>query len=700
MKTLKIVGIVLAALLLIVLGGIAIVASQFDAARIKAEAAKVVQEKKQRTLKIDGDIKLSFWPNVGISLGKISLSEHQSDKEFAVIDTVRVSVAVMPLLSKQIVVNDIQLIGLKATIVKRKDGTLNIADLLAGDDKAAGATATPSTAGKSPADAGSAPLHIDIAGIKIANAALGWRDEQSGSSTTISGLDLSTGRVQADSASKTYNIAKLSLAMKGKNESRDGAEDFDIRLEAPQLSVTPEKSGGDSVTLSAVLAGPQRNVNVKLALSGVEGNASAVKIQKFILDLDAKVGEAAVKGRISAALAADIGKQTASLEQIDGSFDISHPQMPMKQLKLPLAGTLHADLARQSADGRLTTQFDESKIDLKFGVAKFSPLTLSFDLDVDKLNLDKYLPPKKVAAKADEMPAAKPAGQAAASDDKLDFSALKSLDLNGAVHVGQLQAHNVKVGSLRLQARAANGRLDVAPLSANLYEGTLNGALSLNANGNVITMKQNLAGISIAPLLKDAAGKDILDGRGSVALDLTAHGQTVVEMKKALAGSASLSLKDGAIKGINLAQSFRDLKSKFGARQDSVIQNKPADKTDFSELTASFMINSGVAHNDDLSMKSPFLRLAGNGDIDIGASRLDYLIKASVVATVGGQGAQDLEHLKGLTVPVRLSGPFDNPTWKIEFAGMANEAVKAKVEETKQKAQEKIKDKLKGLFGR
>ncbi len=699
MKAIKIVGIAIAAILLLVLGGIAIVASQFDSARIKAEAAKVVQEKHQRRLEIDGDIRLSFWPNLGISLGKVSLSEHKSDQEFAAIDSARISVAVLPLLSKKVVINDIQLNGLKTTIIKHKDGALNVADLLAND-----ADASSPPAGTEKAQAGGEPVHIDISSVKLSNAALGWRDEQSGSSTTISGLDLSTGRIQADAASKTYHIEKLVLAMKGKNESKDGSDSFEVKLEAPQISITPEKSAGESITLSVALSGTQRNVNAKLALTGVEGNAKTIRIGKLILDLDAKFGEAGVKGQLASVLTTDLEKQTASLEQIDGGFDISHPQMPMKQLKLPLAGTLHADMARQSADGRLSTQFDESRIALKFGVEKFSPLALSFDLDVDKLNLDKYLPPKNAAGKTGgttaDKPAGKPAEKPAAGDDKLDFTALKSLNLKGVAHIGQFQARNIKIGNLRLQTRSANGKLDVAPLSASLYEGTLNGVFSLDANHNVIALKQNLSGISIAPLLKDVADKGILEGHGNVALDVTAHGQTIGAMKKALAGSASLSLRDGAIKGINLAQSFRDLKSTFGAKQDSIIQNKAGDKTDFSELTASFRIGNGVAHNDDLSIKSPFLRLAGSGDIDIGESHLDYLLKASAVATAGGQDAKDLEHLKGLTVPVRLTGSFDKPSWKIEFASLVDEVAKAKVEEVKQKAQEKLKDKLKGLFGR
>lgn len=668
-KALKIAGIAFGVIIVVVLGGIAIAVSQFDSEGIKSELIKAVQEQKQRTLKIDGALELSFWPNVGVRLGKLSLSERASAQEFAAVDSARVSVAVMPLLSKKIVVDAVEVSGVKVTVVKHKDGTLNIDDLLSKDKSE------------------SQPIQLDIASIKLANVQFTWHDEKVGSTTTISGLDLATGRVQADTGRHIFHVNALSLAAKGKAD----ADSFDIKLEAPEIFVTPEKSGGENVTLAAVISGTQRNVNVKLALAGIAGTAQALKIAKLVLDVDAKFGESVVKGALTSALAADLEHQIVALERFSGEFDIANPQLPMKHVKLPLSGTLRTDIAKQSAAGSLATQFDESRVALKFDVAKFAPLALGFDLDIDKLDVDKYLPPKKAEDKK-------------GGDGRLDFSSLKNLALTGAVTIGSLQVANVKATNVKLPVRAANGRLDVAPHGARLYEGTLAGSLSIDANGNAITAKEGLAGININPLLKDAVNKDMIAGRGSVTLDIATHGETVAAMKKALKGSASVALKDGAIKGINLAQSFRDLKAKFASKQDAIQQAKASDKTDFSEMTASFRIAGGVAHNDDLSAKSPFLRIGGTGDIDIGASELNYLVKASVVASTSGQGGEGLEHLKGLTVPVRLTGPFDNPSWKIEFAGLATEAVKAKVGEAKeviqQKAGDQVKDKLKGLLGR
>ena len=69
-------------------------------------------------------------------------------------------------------------------------------------------------------------------------------------------------------------------------------------------------------------------------------------------------------------------------------------------------------------------------------------------------------------------------------------------------------------------------------------------------------------------------------------------------------------------------------------------------------------------------MKSPLLRVGGAGDIDIGNDRLNYVLKATVVGTTKGQGGEDSAELKGVTVPVKLTGPLDSPQYAIDFAGM------------------------------
>jgi len=96
------------------------------------------------------------------------------------------------------------------------------------------------------------------------------------------------------------------------------------------------------------------------------------------------------------------------------------------------------------------------------------------------------------------------------------------------------------------------------------------------------------------------------------------------------------------------------------------------------------------------------VRLAGAGNIDIGGEKLDYLLKATIVATLEGQAGKELAALRGVTVPVRISGPFAEPKARLDFNSMVGEAVKQKVktvtEEVKKKAGETLKERLKGMF--
>ncbi|MEO8007761.1 MAG: AsmA-like C-terminal region-containing protein, partial [Betaproteobacteria bacterium] len=134
------------------------------------------------------------------------------------------------------------------------------------------------------------------------------------------------------------------------------------------------------------------------------------------------------------------------------------------------------------------------------------------------------------------------------------------------------------------------------------------------------------------------------------------------------------------------------------AEQDAVA----GEKTDFSELTGSFDIKNGIAHNGDFLAKSPFLRLTGEGDINLPDSTLNYLAKVAVVASSAGQGGKEMGDLKGLTIPVRASGPFTALKFKLEFGSVLSDSAKQKLEEQKEeimdKLENKLKEKLKKLF--
>ena len=135
MKLLKWVLIAAGAVVLLFAGALAFIAATFDPNQYKAQVADLVKEKTQRTLTIEGDIRLMLFPKLGVHLGKTRFSEFKSEKDFASLDDMRVSLDLIPLLSKQVVVDQIQLDGLHVSLVKHKDGKTNFDDLLGAEKK-------------------------------------------------------------------------------------------------------------------------------------------------------------------------------------------------------------------------------------------------------------------------------------------------------------------------------------------------------------------------------------------------------------------------------------------------------------------------------------------------------------------------------------------------------------------------------------
>ena len=767
MKALKWVLWIGGGLVLLLIVVVAIVAMTFDPNQYKPQIVDLVRERTGRTLTMDGKIGLTFFPRIGAEVEKVALSGPKGAGTFAKIDEARVAIALLPLLSKQVIVDQVTLSGLAVDLVRFKDGRTNFDDLL-GEKKPADKPAP-----KPEAPAGQ-PLAIDIGGISLRNANIGWRDEGDGTDVRLSSVNLKTGRIASgvpgklDLAAKiegkqpqaalqvnldagyrvnfetqaaalssidlkavgdAAGLAGLDARLKGDTvdydpqagridlagielaaKSKDG---LDAKLSIPKLQLAPDRAESKAITGAVKLVKPQQSIDAKLALSALEAKGKQIQFARFDVDLDAKTGDLAVQGKLGTPVTLSLDAHEVQLPGIAGDLVVSGPKIPGKSLKAAVKGGARADWGKRNANAELALKLDESNVQAKVAVANWAQPAVNFDVVADRFNVDRYFPPEKPGAAPAGGASAPAAGHTggAAAEQPIDLAALKTLNATGNVKVGALQVHNIKAENVAAGIKAAGGRLDVSPMSANLYQGTLAGAAAVNANNNSFALKQTLAGVSVGPLLRDVANKDVLEGRGNVALDVTTAGNTVTALKKALGGTANVALRDGAIKGIDIAGTIRKAKAMLGSKNALEQETKGSEKTDFSELSGSFVIKNGVAHNDDLKGASPLLRLAGAGEIDIGEGRMNYLVKASVVATSTGQGGKDLAQVAGVTVPVKITGPFDALRYSVDVTQLATDAAKeALAKELERRlgggkaGQEGggrgVEDALRGLFGR
>lgn len=897
-------GGVVALLLLVV----AVIAATFNPNDYKPLIIKLVQDKKERTLNIEGDIKLAFWPKIGANLGKVSISEHKSDKEFASIQSAQVALAVLPLLKKQLVVDTIYIDGAKANIIKYKDGTTNFDDLLSKEEE-------------------SQDIKFDVDGVKVTNSAVSYSDEATGANYALSKFNLTSGHIAlaepvdletdftvaanqpqisanaklkgnflVDPETKHFVAKGLDTAITGdllggkdvtitatgdidaKPETREflidslklaasglfsGAK-LAIDLNAPQLIAQKDEVTGKKVTVSLAQDKAGDTFKANLVLADIKGSPKALQSSGITGDIAGTQGKRSINGKFSSPFQGNLENLIFDLPKLAGNVDIKDPAIPNGAAKVNFALSLHTDAKQEQvnskfnlnvdatklngdvavagfkrpdvkfninadtldlnkllgssnkpkksepasdkpadlsalknilldgkinignliydkyrlsglnvnvkADGEklalsgLNVKLDDSKIKGNLGISHFAKPLYTFDIDIDQVDADRYISSSTsenkasakdsdkpldlsalkalnadgslrvgnlkygkikasnvridlkadgqklslnpLAAKVDDSqinanvgitrfndpiysfnvnvdkldadkyitksdkPAAKSSG-----DTPIDLSALKKLNASGEAKIGWLKLANVKTQNVNVGLKAADGIATVSPFSANLYQGSMDGLLKVDARSTPsISFKQDMKGIAIGPLLVDAINNDMLDGKGTLNVDVTTSGNSVNALKKALAGKAAVNLVDGAIKGIDIPGTIRDIKSKVNVFKDkSSIGADQSKKTDFSELTATFDIKNGVAHNEDLAMKAPILRLGkgdSRGDIDIGNETLNYLAKPTIVKSLKGQGGADLDSLAGLSIPVKITGTFSAPKYGMDFAAI------------------------------
>ncbi|MBC7786529.1 MAG: AsmA family protein [Methylophilaceae bacterium] len=912
-KSLKYIAVGFGSLLTLLVVIAAFIAMTFNPNDYKPQIIKLIQDKKQRTLAIEGDIKLSFWPKIGANLGKVSLSEHNNPAEFASIDSAKVSLSLFPLLKKQLVVDTVYVDGVKVNIIKHKDGTTNFDDLLSKDDSE------------------SETIKFDIHGVNVTNSAVNYLDESINSKYSISKFNLKTGHVAlaepidvktdfvvtanqpqisakanlkgnflADTKAKHYAAKSLDATVQGdlaggKNVSIALSGDVDaspektellvdglklvasgdfsgakiaLDLSAPNVKVLKDEVSGKKATVKLSQTKGDDTMKVNLELADIKGSPKAIQSSGITGDIAGNQGKRTIAGKFSSPFSANLEGMIFDLTKLAGNLEFKDPALPNGGMKGDFALSLHADVKKElvnsqfnmnvdntklagdvsvavfkqphinfnlnspkldfnklmpksttssasktsnkpadlsalnnlfidgkvsidqvlydkynlnnlnlivKADGQkliidpLSVKLDDSQIKGSVGINQFAKPLYSFNIDIDHLDVDRYMstsssPTKDtsaayakpldlsalkalnadgslrignlkygktkasnvridlkadgqklqlnpLAAKVDDsqinanfgitqfsnphfnfnvnidkldadkyitesdQPAAKNS-----ADTPIDLSALKKLNASGTAKIGWLKLANVKTENVNIGLDATGGVATISPFSANLYQGSMSGSLKVDArNTPNIAFKQAMQNVAVGPLLVDAINNDMLDGKGTVKLDVTTSGNSVGALKKALAGTAALNLADGAVKGIDIAGTIRDLKSRFSiAKSDSVSADKKK-RTDFSEMIATFTIKSGIAHNDDLSMKAPIFRISGAGDIDIGNEKINYIAKPTIVKSLKGQGGADLDSLSGITIPVKLTGSFSSPQYALDYAGLSTAIAKSKL---------------------
>lgn len=694
LKILKWLVSILIFMAILVVAAVVITPLVVDPNDYKEDIASIIRDKTGRDLVIAEPIDLSVFPWLGVKLGGVEFSNAEGfgDRPFARIDQLDIKVQVSPLFAKRIEVDTVVLKGLQLNLARDARGVNNWDDL---------ASSGKGKATEEPAKEGGAQVTADfdlgLQGLKIEQASVHWDDKQTGEHYEVNDLSLELGELTSEgpvpvnlemklvsteprlnlslalgaevSANKDFQrVQALGLALNLVAEG-EGLPSGGLELKAA-ADLAIDRSSQEMVVEDFSLSGPSVDITGNIAASQIETNPALegkLNLQetniKELLTLFGVVIETADKD---------------AMTRVSGEFDL-----------------------RQAGSGillkPLTIKVDDSALTGYVEVSSWDGPTVRTELTLDAIDLDRYLPPPADASLADAS-VDKGAASAEGAVEENPLAALHSLDLNASFAIGKLTVNKLHLQDVSLVARSKKGVLRIDPMQAQLYQGTFKGQVGLDSRQKKprSSFKADLTGIKVGPLLKDLTGDDTLLGTGEVHTNLRMAGLDERSIRNSLNGDLSLSFKEGAYKGINVAHTIRQAYALIGGPKPEA--NAPQ-QTDFSELTASAKVKDGVIQNNDLLAKSPLLRIEGKGKVDLPDDKVNYLLTTTIVESLEGQGGKSKDDLLGVPIPVRLKGDLQNPQPSVDLEAALSGKVKQEIEnQAREKLDDALGDKLKGLF--
>lgn len=473
MKLIKILLWVFFFLIVVMIGiGIFFVAS-FDANHYKQQITQLVNKQTGRELTIDGDLSLAFYPDVAIELGETTLSNAAGfgAKHFAAVGSAQVSVKVMPLLQKQLNVDEIRLTDLQLNLQRKADGSTNWDDLVTGEKKAEDKQAKePAAVVKELTD------NLSIAGLSLKNATINWQDAQANQNLSLTPLNLTTGNfkpgkplpVEFDLVMQQQKPNMKVVADAKTTVTLDNDQQFTLANLILNAQVT-----GEPVPNGALKA------NIKGDVSGNPQNISVPNLQAMAKLTGDLIPKGEINADVNGALNLDLKQQLLSLKGMRLNANVNGETLAGGNAQAVVSGDTQFNLANQ------LLQIPNLSLDatMQGGYVRDGQATSSLtgNLTVDLAKSQVTIP--QLSINSDVTGGVVPGG-------KLNQQAQGAVNLNWINKQGGIDLSNLLVQLADLQL--SGKQVKIHPLAENP-------AVSGQFSTNTFNLKQALKTLGITP---------------------------------------------------------------------------------------------------------------------------------------------------------------------------------------------------------
>jgi AsmA protein len=728
-KTLKILGFLFILTLIAVLAFVL----TFDANNYKQNIISQVQQQSGRKLSIDGDIKLTIFPWIGLKVEKVTLGNAKgfSRLPLAKISQLEVKVQLLPLLSKELLVDKVRLHGLAASLEVSATGKNNWSNLYRSSAKSSKKQTEQKLITTTDND-GFALAGLAINGVELVDAAVNWSDAQTATKVKIVDLTLSTDAIEFDepvaiklSAGVVSNKPdiKAKISLQGDvqfNQSLNAfhVEDFQLSVITHLKELTP-KPIILKLTTTTHLDLKQGTAHGDIQLSSA---GAAIRSNFNITSLNTKP---VINGTLSS--------NAMNARALAEKLQIKLPPMVSSEslTKISMRSSVQATLNSVHLDD-LNVTLDGSLLSGWVHVSDMKQSKVRYSLNLKPITLDGYLPPPPPEPSNTSKVNAAILGKKMTSVDTtipLPLDLLRTLDLDGVLNIDGISLKNIQLNKIKLPAKAAHGVLLMQPVTMNVFGGAIRAKIGLDVRAipaYIVDLKASRlkASTVIDPILVGIMGdeKVTVQGIAKFNVKMKASGNSVLALKKSASGKIQIDMDRAILKGVDVEHYAHNAVADYVKAKNMPFlesfrsEYSPKQKTAFDRFHASFKASQGILINKDLILESKKAKVSGSGLIDIVEESIDYrpVLDISVKNPI-----RKIDKLKDMPMEFYIHGPFSKLKYELNtkkyyksvenlFKKEARAKIKKKVETVKQKEKKKIeqkvkdkfKDKLKGLFKR
>lgn len=229
----------------------------------------------------------------------------------------------------------------------------------------------------------------------------------------------------------------------------------------------------------------------------------------------------------------------------------------------------------------------------------------------------------------------------------LPFDALRSVDAEVSVRVGDVTGTALPVGGAKLDAHLQGGVLRLDPLHLDFADGGIGGTVTANANPSPPTVGASidLDAISMDAVMSALQVSKRVKGRVNGTVDVRSNGRTLQDVSENLDGTARFFVTEGQFTtrlidamAVNIGEALGFLFSEGEMRSVDCVVGR-------------FDIENGVINPETMVFVTPDMVMRGKGRIDLG--------KETINLTLVPRPKE--RHLLDVTVPVEAQGPLTDP---------------------------------------